>query len=78
MTANNQPKAVMQEVKNSTEPGAPSGTASEVVPQARRRQCFNADKRRILVAVDRCNKPGETGAIMCSEGVYSSWLTTWR
>ncbi|WP_420715504.1 IS3 family transposase [Cupriavidus sp. D39] len=55
-----------------------SGTDSEVVARARRRQFSNADKRRILEAADRCTKPGEIGALMRHEGVYSSSLSTWR
>jgi transposase-like protein len=51
---------------------------SEVVAHARRRTFSNADKRRILAAADRCTKPGEIGALMRSEGVYSSSLSTWR
>jgi len=54
------------------------GTDAEVVPRARRRQFSNADKRRILQAVDNCTKPGEIGALMRREGVYSSSLSTWR
>lgn len=50
----------------------------EVVPRARRRHFTNADKRRILQAADRCTKPGEIGALMRREGVYSSSLSTWR
>ena len=50
----------------------------EVVPHARRRHFSNADKRRILAAADRCTKPGEIGALMRREGVYSSSLSTWR
>jgi transposase len=51
---------------------------SEVVPRARRRRFTNADKRRILEAADRYTKPGEIGALMRREGVYSSSLSTWR
>ncbi len=51
---------------------------AEVVPHARRRQFSNADKRRILEAADRCTRPGEVGALMRREGVYSSSLSTWR
>jgi len=50
----------------------------EVVPRARRRHFTSADKRRILEAADRCTKPGEIGAPMRSEGVYSSSLSNWR
>ncbi len=51
---------------------------SEVVPRARRRSFTNADKCRILQAADACTKPGEVGALMRREGVYSSSLSTWR
>ena len=57
---------------------APSGTDSEVVARARRRVFSNAEKRRILEAADRCSQPGELGALMRREGVYSSSLSTWR
>ena len=56
----------------------PSDADTEVVPRARRRSFTNADKRRILQAADRCTQPGEIGALMRREGVYSSSLSTWR
>jgi len=55
-----------------------SGSDTEVVARARRRNFTNADKRRILKAADACTKPGEIGALMRREGVYSSSLSTWR
>jgi len=62
----------------SAAPTVPADINSEVVPHARRRHFSNADKRRILAAADRCTKPGEIGALMRREGVYSSSLSTWR
>ena len=62
----------------SASPPVHHGNDSEVVPRARRRIFTNADKRRILQAADRCTKPGEVGALMRREGVYSSSLSTWR
>ena len=62
----------------SAAPGDPRDADSEVVPRARRRRFTNADKRRILQAADRCTQPGEIGALMRREGVYSSSLSTWR
>ncbi len=62
----------------SAPPQIPPGSDSEVVPRARRRIFSNADKRRILRAADLCTKPGEVGALMRREGVYSSSLSTWR
>ena len=76
---------VSQEARGATEvapgsaaPGVPHDTSSEVVAHARRRQFSKAEKRRILEAADRCTRPGEIGALMRREGVYSSSLSTWR
>ena len=52
------------------------GADSEVIAHARRRQFSSADKRRILEAADRCTEPGEVGALMRREGVYSSSLSS--
>jgi transposase len=67
-----------EEASESAAASTRPGIDSEVVPRARRRQFSNADKRRILEAADRCTKPGEIGALMRREGVYSSSLSTWR
>ena len=56
----------------------PSGAGVEVVARAGRRLFSKADKQRILQAADRCSRPGEIGALMRREGVYSSSLSTWR
>jgi transposase len=53
-------------------------TDSEVVAHAQRRNFSPAQKRRILEEADRCSKPGEIGALMRREGIYSSALSTWR
>jgi hypothetical protein len=50
----------------------------EVVATARRRQFTSGDKCRILEAADRCTQPGEIGALLRKEGIYSSHLSTWR
>jgi transposase-like protein len=57
---------------------SPAGAGMEVVPGGRRRFFSKADKQRILQAADRCSAPGEIGALMRREGVYSSSLSTWR
>ena len=49
-----------------------------MVATARRRQFTSGDKRRILDAADRCTQPGEIGALLRKEGIYSSHLATWR
>ena len=50
----------------------------EVMAIARRRQFSPAEKRRIVAAADRCTQPGETGALLRREGIYSSQLAAWR
>jgi transposase len=50
----------------------------EVVPQAKRRHFSAEYKLRILEEVDACNGPGQVGALLRREGLYSSHLTTWR
>ena len=50
----------------------------EVLAKAQRRQ-FTADyKRRILALADATKESGGIGALLRSEGLYSSHLTHWR
>ena len=77
-TASQGARRATEDAVGSAAPAKPSGTDMEVVPRARRRHFSNADKRRILEAAERCTKPGEIGALMRREGVYSSSLSTWR
>jgi transposase-like protein len=65
------------EADGSAPAGLPVGAEVEVMAHAKRRQFSNAEKRRILAAADRC-RPGELGALLRREGVYSSSLSTWR
>lgn len=50
----------------------------EVVTQAQRRRFTAAYKRRVLQEAERCTKPGEVGALLRREGLYSSHLAAWR
>ena len=50
----------------------------EVAAVAKRRQFSSSEKRRILAEADRCSEVGEIGALLRREGIYSSYLTTWR
>jgi len=50
----------------------------EVVPKAKRRRFKAEYKLRILREADRCEKPGELGALLRREGLYSSHLAKWR
>lgn len=67
-----------EDAPESAPPPVAPAPNSEVVPNARRRSFSEATKRRILAAVDRCTQPGEVGALLRREGVYSSSLSTWR
>ena len=50
----------------------------EVAAKVQRRR-FSAEYRlRILKQADACKKPGELGALLRREGLYSSLLTNWR
>ena len=51
---------------------------TEVVVKAARRWFTAAEKLRVLSEADRCTKPGELGALLRREGLYSSHLATWR
>jgi transposase len=57
---------------------AGAATDVEVVAKAERRRFTAEYKRRIVREADRCTKPGEIGALLRREGLYSSLLTTWR
>ena len=49
------------------------------VPAKVQRRRFSAEYRlRILKQADACKKPGEVGALLRREGLYSSLLTNWR
>ena len=51
---------------------------TEVVAKAKRRHFSAAEKMRILREADACQGTGEIGALLRREGIYSSYLTTWR
>ena len=50
----------------------------EVVPKAARRTFSAAEKLRILNEADACTQPGQIGALLRREGLYSSHLVKWR
>jgi transposase-like protein len=61
-----------------------SGNVKEAMPKtevgakAKRKRFTAAEKLRILREVDACQGSGEVGALLRREGIYSSYLTTWR
>ena len=56
----------------------PPGAEIEVVAKAQRRRFTAEYKRRIVREADRCTTTGAIGALLRREGLYSSYLTTWR
>ena len=59
--------------------GSPGASPDpEVAPRAQRRRFGAAYKLRIVEEADGCSKPGEIGALLRREGLYSSHLVEWR
>lgn len=50
----------------------------EVPEKTKRRKFTAAYKLRMLKEAEQCTQPGEIGALLRREGLYSSHLTTWR
>jgi len=50
----------------------------ELVERPQRRRFSAEYKLRVLREADACSKPGEIGALLRREGLYSSLLTEWR
>lgn len=61
-------------------PGVPVGVVrdSEVSERAKRRTYTAEYRLGILRDADRCTRPGEIGALLRREGLYSSILSFWR
>jgi transposase-like protein len=44
-----------------------------------KKRTFSAEeKHRILLEAENCIQPGQISALLRREGIYSSYLTTWR
>ena len=64
---------------NQSEQNQPGATPDPEVRSKPERRRFTAEyKRRILKEVAACKDPGQIGALLRSEGLYSSNLTNWR
>ena len=72
----------MSDVEPQQTPSAVDGKARapdpEVLPRAERRQYTAEYKLRILEEVEKCTVPGQIGALLRREGLYSSHLSKWR
>src|SRR6266498_631604 len=59
-------------------PVVPAAPDPEVAARHTRRRFTTAYKLEILRKADGCTRPGELGALLRHEGLYSSNLLTWR
>jgi len=58
---------------------APAGAPDPELVERPRRRRFSAEyKLRIVGEADACSRPGEVGALLRREGLYTSHLTYWR
>jgi transposase len=58
---------------------APAGVPDPELVEGPKRRCFSAEyKLRVLREADACTRPGEVGALLRREGLYSSLLSEWR
>lgn len=59
--------------------GSRNGSADPEVPAKKPSRRYTAAyKQKVLREADRCTKPGETGALLRREGLYSSLLSSWK
>lgn len=58
--------------------GAPASPDPEVRARHARRRFTTAYKLELLRKADGCTRPGEVGALLRREGLYSSHLADWR
>ncbi|MGH2967951.1 MAG: transposase [Solirubrobacteraceae bacterium] len=56
----------------------PAAPDPELVERATRRRFSAGYKLRIVREADACTQPGEIGALLRREGLYTSHLTQWR
>jgi transposase len=58
---------------------APVGAPDPELVERPRRRRFSAEyKLRVLREAEACSRPGEIGALLRREGLYTSHLTAWR
>jgi len=58
---------------------APAGAPDPELVERPRRRRFTAEyKLQIVREADACTRPGQVGALLRREGLYSSLLTEWR
>jgi transposase-like protein len=78
-----QQQSIKQQQQQSTQPNLNGKLKAEVpdpevVPRAERRHFAAEYKLRILAEAEQYHEPGQLGALLRREGLYSSHLTRWR
>ena len=63
---------------DASQPQAPAGLSTEVVPPTKKKRYSAAYKLRVIDEADGCTGPGELGAFLRREGLYFSTLTDFR
>jgi len=72
-------RAVGERSEAAARRAAPKGAPDpELVGRPRRRRFSAEYKLRVLREADACTRPGEVGALLRREGLYTSHLTYWR
>lgn len=73
------PEGARRATGGSVVAAAPAGVVQcEVFEKAKRRRFSAEYKARILREAERCKLPGQVGALLRREGLYSSLLSEWR
>jgi transposase len=72
-------RAVGERSEASARRAAPAGVPDPELVERPRRRRFTAEyKLRVLREADACSRPGEVGALLRREGLYTSHLSAWR
>jgi transposase len=72
-------RAVGERSGAAAERAAPAGVPDPELVERPKRRRFTAEyKLRILREAEGCSRPGEIGALLRREGLYTSHLTVWR
>ncbi len=68
----------MTEIKSDGAGPRAAAPYPELVERAKRRRFSAEYKLRVLREAEACGVPGEIGALLRREGLYTSHLTAWR
>jgi len=78
MDVGRRPESIFTRTPTQTSLAPPGNHDPEVPEKAVRRKYPGEYKLRVLKQAETCTLPGQLGALLRREGLYSSHLTTWR